>query len=200
MNQPPSETASLTGKKILLGESPSTDLEDWQLKSVVGEPQTSATTEESELYLPEASTKSTLLQEVKKRIETLFQSYSHYDFEDGSENDFADLLRLYLDKDGSKAVYVMENVLAGNRYGPQLTSEALRWLGHITHSESHNARLLFLARSLRNLSRWVRDGAALGLGSMKDSRAIPTLKAAIGREKIIDLREDMEAILKSLAK
>ena len=49
--------------------------------------------------------------------------------------------------------------------------------------------------SLLSPSRWIRDGAALGLATMKDLHAVPYLREAIRREEIPDLRRDFELVL-----
>jgi len=135
---------------------------------------------------------------LRNSIESLFTSYSHEDFEDGMENEFVDELRAYILRYGTKTIDAIAKIIAGNTEKPQIIFEALRWLGQIKHPESYQARLFLLENSLRNPSRWVRDGAALGLAAFKDVHAIPYLRNAIEREQIHDLREDMEDVLKRL--
>lgn len=132
---------------------------------------------------------------LRNKIESLFTSYSQEDFEDGMENEFVDELRAYIFRYGTKSVDVIANIIARNIAKPQIVFEALRWLGHIAHQESYQVRLFLLEKSLLNPSRWVRDGAALGLAAFRDDHSIPFLRDAITREPIHDLREDMEDVL-----
>lgn len=138
--------------------------------------------------------------QAKHSIYDLFESYAHVEFEDGMDNGFVDELTDLIIKYGRKAVYAIVDIVAGKVAKPQLISEALRWLGLIKHPASYKERLYLLEVSLRSPSRWIRDGAALGLASLNDINAIPYLREAIDREQILDLRKDMELVLERLGR
>jgi len=140
----------------------------------------------------------TQMELISRQIEVLFRAYAHEDFEDGTESEFINELSSYVLKYGTIAVEVIASIVLKFDIKPQVTFEALRWLGSITHSESYRSRLFLLERSLRNPSRWVRDGAALGLVSMKDVHAVPYIRDAIDREQIQDLRKDLQDVLNRL--
>ncbi len=132
---------------------------------------------------------------INQTIEALFRAYANEDFEDGMESDFVSEITSSIQKHGTKSVEAIKRIILEQNVKPQVAFEALRWLGRITHPASYRPRLLFLESCLDSPSRWVRDGAALGLASMKDTHAIPGLREAIAQEKIQDLRKDLEAVL-----
>jgi hypothetical protein len=137
---------------------------------------------------------------IDHELEALFQAYANEDFEDGMESEFISELIASIHIHGTKAIEAIRRIILEQNVKPHVAFEALRWLGRINHPESRRARLLCLEMCLDSPSRLVRDGATLGLASMKDTHAIPYLREAIAREKIQDLRKDMEAVLVRLEK
>jgi len=128
--------------------------------------------------------------EIDPKIEALFRAYSNEDFEDGMESEFIRELAASLRIHGTKTVESIRRIILEQNVTPHVAFEALRWLGRVSHPESYRSRLFFLETCLASPSRLVRDGAALGLASMKDSHAIPYLREAVAREKIQDLQKD----------
>lgn len=145
---------------------------------------------------------STAQQEVHKdfdqEILTLFEAAKEQNFEDGMESEFSkgllDLVKGY----GADAIEVLAPLIIDEKVNQEITSEALRWLGHIDHPPSHRHRLWLLERSLHCSSARVRDGATLGLAFLDDPHAITYLRQAIQQEKIAELRADMEQVLAQL--
>lgn len=136
--------------------------------------------------------------ELNEKIETMFQAYASEDFEDGTDSEFISELTAIIQAYGSHAVEVIRRIVFEQNLQPHLGFETLRWMGRVSHPESFRSRLFFLESCLGNPSRLMRDGAALGLVSMKDAHAIPYLHEAIAREKIEDLRKDLETALSRL--
>ncbi len=132
---------------------------------------------------------------IDNELEALFQACANEDFEDGMESEFIGELISSIRIHGTKAIEAIRRIILEQNAKPVVAFEALRWLGRVTHPESYRSRLFFLESCLDHPSRWVRDGAALGLASMKDTHAIPRLREAIAQEKIQDLRRDLEAVL-----
>jgi len=133
--------------------------------------------------------------QVLREIQTLFRTAIHDDFEFGMESDFITSLEVSVEKYGVTAVQAIANIILSDQAKPQVAAEALRWLGDIDHQESYLLRRRLLEKCLSHVSRWVRDGAALGLDAMDDRHAIPYLKAAIAREPNQELRKDINKIL-----
>jgi len=137
---------------------------------------------------------------IDQELEALFRAYANEDFEDGMESEFISEFVSCIQKYGTQAVEAVKRIILAQNVKPHMTFEALRWLGRINHPESYRSRLLFMEMCLGNPLRLVRDGAALGLASMKDAHAIPYLRKAIAQEKTQDLRKDLETVLSRLEK
>lgn len=119
-------------------------------------------------------------------------------FEDGVESPFSRELIRNLEKYGNVALEVLFDLILHARINPELAAEALRWLGYIENHETHEYRRWLLERSLECSSPRVRDGALLGLASLDDPKAIPSLKLAIEKEQVSELRHDMEQTILQL--
>ena len=91
-----------------------------------------------------------------------------------------------------KALILQENANSEDVY------DAMRWLGHAHDLSTHKERLNLLQQGLCYPSVRVRDGAALGLASLDDPRAISSLKQAIGCERVGELKTDMIQVLEQL--
>jgi len=137
---------------------------------------------------------------IDQKLEALFQACANEDFEDGMESEFISELISSVRIHGTKVVEAISRIILEQTVKPLVAFETLRWLGRVSHPESYRPRLFLLETCLDSSSRLMRDGAALGLASMKDTRAIPYLREAVAREKIQDLQKDMEAVLFRLVK
>jgi len=133
--------------------------------------------------------------DIDRKIEALFRAYSNEDFEDGMDSEWISEITASIRAYGTQAVEAVRRLVLEQNLQPAVAFEALRWLGRVFHPESYHSRLFLLETCLDSPSRLVRDGAALGLVAMKDAHAIPYLREAIVREKIQDLRQDMETAL-----
>jgi len=138
--------------------------------------------------------------DIDLKIEALFQAYGNEDFEDGMDSELISEITASIQTYGTQAIETIRRIVLEQNLQPQMAFEALRWLGRVSHPESYRSRLFLLETCLGSPSRLMRDGAALGLASMKDSHAIPYLREAVAREKIQDLRKDLETVLSRLEK
>jgi len=138
--------------------------------------------------------------DIDQKIEALFWAYSNEDFEDGMDSEFISEIIASIRTYGTRAVEAIRRIVLEQNLQPHIAFEALRWLGRVSHPETYWSRLFFLETCLGSPSRMMRDGAALGLASMKDTHAIPYLRDAIAREEIQDLRKDLETVLSRLEK
>lgn len=137
-------------------------------------------------------------EEIEGLIDTLFEAAKDEYFEDGMESRFSNHLLSLVRKYGNWAMQEIAYLIIYERANPEVSSEALRWLGGMGHPATHAYRLWLLERSLSCSSARVRDAAALGLASMGEPHAIPFLEQAIAREKCIELRENLEQVLQEL--
>lgn len=137
-------------------------------------------------------------QEAELRFESLFRSARESHFEDGMESEFSRYLISLVQAYGPVSKDILARLIEDRTISPEVLSEALRWLGRMEGESTYEARLWLLEKGLNSPDATVRDGAALGLASMDDPRAIPYLEAAIQAEKLTDLRHDMEEVLDQL--
>jgi hypothetical protein len=136
--------------------------------------------------------------DVEQRIRALFQSAKEDIFEDGIENNFLQGLTSLLNEYGDDAIAALSHHILHASPNEETVSEALRWLGRLSHPTSHDMRLMLLEGCLSENSARVRDAASVGLATLNDPHAIPYLKQAIEREEYAELREDMEQVLDQL--
>jgi hypothetical protein len=132
------------------------------------------------------------------KIETIFWTAKGEVFEDGMESAFSQQLISFVKRYGNNVLESITCLIVYESVDPEVSGEALRWLGRIEHAESYKYRCWLLERSLSLSSTRVRDGAILGLASMDDKHAIPYLKLAIGKEQCFELKADMELVLEQL--
>jgi hypothetical protein len=91
-------------------------------------------------------------------------------------------------------------IFINEQINPDIIAEALQWIGRIEHIPTHNDRQQLLERCLFCSSPYIRDVAALGIASMNDPCTIPSLKLAIAKVTIFELRKDMKQVLLQMDK
>lgn len=131
-------------------------------------------------------------------VKQLFELAVDEEFEDGFESLFSRSLVNFIEEYGKKALEVLTPIFINEQINPETIAEALRWIGRIEHQPTHSDRLQLLEQCLFCSSPDIRDGAALGIASMNDLRAITSLRVAIQKEFISELREDMRQVLYQL--
>jgi hypothetical protein len=136
--------------------------------------------------------------DVSAKITNLFKLAREEDFEDGVESNFARELATLIRRYEHEAVAVLSHFIVGELVSGEVAFEALRLLGRINHPPTYRGRLWLLERSLRCTSPWIRDGATIGLALLDDPSPAKYLREAIQRERIEELREDMEQVLLQL--
>jgi hypothetical protein len=133
-----------------------------------------------------------------KQANSIFAGAKEEIFEDGMESDFSRNLSDFIASFGHSAMEVIIPIILSEQTNTEVASEAFRILGRLNHKITYRDRLWLLERGLYSTSARVRDGAILGLAFLNDSLAIAPLKSAIERERIPELRKDMEQILAQL--
>jgi HEAT repeats len=145
------------------------------------------------------SARSMINQEAARKFEQAFKSARYVDFEDGMENEFSRELSLLVRKYGAASQQSIARLLADNSISRMVVSEALRVLGQMEDSSSHQARLWLLEQGLSSPSPLVRDGAVVGLALLDDPNAVTYLREAVKTETVESLRRDMTKVLEQLA-
>jgi hypothetical protein len=136
--------------------------------------------------------------ELAENFRCLFISAKDEIFEDGMESEFSKGLTALIRKYGNDALAELAYFIVYEKASPEVTGEALRWLGLMDHPLSYHWRLWLLERSLSSRSARIRDGAVLGLAFLDDPDAVPYLRQAVDREPVKELRADMEQVLAQL--
>lgn len=153
-------------------------------------------------YRPENSTsrpiKSNDLNLLANKANIIFSSAKEEVFEDGMESKFSQNLSTFILSFGRLAMEVLIPIMLSEYSNKEVVSEAFRIIGRISHKATYRDRLWLLERGLYSSSARVRDGVVLGLAFLDDSFAISPLKSAIERERIPELRQDMEQVLAQL--
>jgi len=131
-------------------------------------------------------------------IDTIFAHAQGEYFEDGVETEFSRRLTGLLENSGNEVVKSLQYYLGSFYNKPDIISEALRWVGLVKNSATHQERLILLISCLSWGSAKVRDGANLGLAFMEDPSVIPYLERAVEKENVPQLRSEMIQVLDEL--
>jgi HEAT repeat protein len=129
------------------------------------------------------------------QVQLAFHAAAEEDFEAGVESRFSRRLSLLLARYGQAAIGPIEHMIASEHISDLVKWEALRVLGQVESPSTYDQRLRILQSKLMDPSRWVRDGAALGLSWMEDPTAIPALRKAIEQEPTQELRRNLTTLL-----
>lgn len=133
-----------------------------------------------------------------RRIRQAMAAAEEQSFEDGIETAFSRTLSEVIRAHGPAALDVMEAIVAGESANPEVVSEMLRVAGRVAHAATTTQTLRLLERGLLSRSSRVRDAAVVGIAYLDDPEAIPALREAAERERVAELRTDMEQTLHDL--
>lgn len=131
-------------------------------------------------------------------IENLFSVGRNEIFEDGMESYFSKELISIVERYGEIAILEIARIITSERAEAYVAAEALKWIGRIKDVGTHSFRRWLLIRGLTSSSPLAREGAGLGLSFMNDPVAITSLKQAVEREHITELRDDLDQVLHQL--
>jgi hypothetical protein len=82
----------------------------------------------------------------------------------------------------SLSIMIIDNFIENERIDYLLAVQLLSFLGQMNHPNTFHHRTILLTKSLKNKSRYIREGARLGLLYMKNPSVIPALEDAIKQE------------------
>ena len=160
---------------------------------------TSATADIEQSTSAVASTTGLRSEEVDTEIRDLFRLGRDVLFEDGMENEFSKSLVAVVSRHGHCAIDALfALIFVDGKISEEVAGEALQTLGDMEHPSTYLSRQWLFEQSLTHPSRYVRDGAALGLSSLNNPHAIPYLKRAIEQEDLKELRKDLRKVLTEL--
>jgi hypothetical protein len=138
--------------------------------------------------------------ELETLLEQAFDAAKEEVFEDGMESVFSQTLASLVESHGHtrEMQELLESWVPHGRASSHVISECLRSLGRLDHPVTHEYRRRLLERCLQSQSSAVRDAAGLGLASMDDPESAPAIRAAIAREAIPEIRENLKQVLEDL--
>ena len=170
----------------------------WGTRRSVMQRETQGTAVPQVIRLPNATISQNISEELEQEFTTLFAFAREEIFEDGMESEFSRRLVSLVRVNGEEALQLLTDLIIGERVNAEVAAEALIWLDEINDPLTYLSRLRLLQQGLFVSSARVRDGAIVGLASLDDPRAITSIKWAIGREQIDELRKNMQQVLEQL--
>ena len=133
-----------------------------------------------------------------KELQQIFFAAREEVFEDGMDSVFSGRLVNFMRRHNRLAIDILSDLLILEQVNAEVAGEALRHVGYLEHTPTHISRRRLLEHCLFGSSARIRDGAILGIAAMDDPRATPSVKRAINRETIPELKRDMNAVLEQL--
>ena len=123
------------------------------------------------------------------KMRDLFRNVDGEVFEDGMTSNFSTALHGIISEYGVVAVEQLGKLTLARDAPVDVAEEALRQVGHIKDTATHDARLSLLERALESPELGIRDGGAIGIDYMDDPRAVPSLERALEHETYEWLRQ-----------
>lgn len=128
----------------------------------------------------------------------IFYSVTNLYFEDGMETEFSNNVISFIMRYRKQAIDTLGQFIQDTKPDPRLVSEALYWIGEIEDHTTHRDRRILCERLLEHPSPCVRDGAVIGLASLDDPEAIPSLEKALEQEPFESLKKYIQQAITEL--
>ena len=119
-------------------------------------------------------------------------------FFDGMDSVFANQLKIFVEQHGGIAVRAIEDLVKSTDTNIEIVGEMLRVIGSIENPATHGARLTVLLAGLASPDPRVRDSASLGIAALDDASVVDEVIAAVHREHIPELRDDLQLVVDQL--
>jgi len=135
---------------------------------------------------------------VRGEMAQIFRENAGEVFETGMDNKFRQRIKSMLNNYSRPTVDTLSEWIQGGVMDVELLSESLRSVGASRDESTMEMRLELLVTALAHPSPIVRDSAIISLSDLANPLAIPHLKDALKKEKILSLRNDMMSVLEEL--
>ncbi len=135
---------------------------------------------------------------VEAQLDRLFLAAHDEQFEVGMESRFSESLQNLFAYYPGEVLQSLKGRLLTNAVRPEVLTEMLQWASRQEAITVRGSVIDLLCTGLRSPSSLIRDTAASSLAHLDESIALPHLKQAIEREKVPELREDLEDLVRSL--
>lgn len=110
-------------------------------------------------------------------------------FELGMESEFYKALTQLIKQYDNIIIKVIHHLIENLKIDDYVAAEALKIFGAINNDTSYRFRLITLEKYLQHESIIIRDAAGLGIASLDDPSALPSIDRAIVREENPGIRE-----------
>ena len=136
--------------------------------------------------------------QVEAQLDRLFSAAHNEQFEVGMESRFSENLQNLFAYYPDEVVKSLKERLLEGIARPEVLAEMLQWASRQEAIPMREPMIDLLCTGLRSPSSLIRDTAASSLAHLDESVALPHLQRAIEREKVPELREDLEDLVHSL--
>jgi hypothetical protein len=135
---------------------------------------------------------------IRGNLDWLIAQSAHEVFFDGMESRLSYGLKQLMGVSGNATIRVIRSLMESGELNAEQVGEILRVLGDFDDPATHRSRLSVLLDSLRSPDSRVRDAASIGIASVDDPLALRDVEAAVEREQIPQLREDLQLVVDQL--
>ena len=135
---------------------------------------------------------------VRQRISQVFESASDEVFEIGFLSQFSKNLQKIYEQHPFEVLSFAKEKLVSNQTDVEMVSELLWWVSRQESPWVKSLVVEILATGLSHSSALVRDTAANGIADVDEEVAIKHIQQAIIREKVPELRADMQDLVRTL--
>lgn len=137
-------------------------------------------------------------QVIEVQLEQLFSDAREEQFEVGIDSQFSKGLQQLYRYNSVAVMRSLKARLIDGKADSELSAEVLRWASRQESGEIRDTVVDLLSNGLQSASSLVRDAAALSLACLEEASAINQLQRALEREKVPELREDLQDLIESL--
>lgn len=131
-------------------------------------------------------------------FESLFDRAMGETFFDGGDSQFNQDIAMAIEVYGDVAVRSFHKALTSHADEAEVIEEALRSIGLIEDVRTHHSRLAILVSELHSENPRTRDAASVGIASMDDPAAIPSIEQALQNEQSELLKASFQSALRQL--
>ncbi len=141
---------------------------------------------------------NTLGQKIGEKLSAIWREAKDEQFEVGMESLFSESLDSLHSENPTQLLSLLSKRLSDTHADTEVLVEMLRWASRQEVAEGDNGVFKLLSQGILHEDALVRDAAALGLANLDDAKAIGPLREAIKREKVPELKDDLQALVQSL--
>jgi hypothetical protein len=135
---------------------------------------------------------------IRGHLERFIAFSSDEVFLDGMESRLSCGLKYLLGLRGDATIRAIRSLMDSGSVNVEAVGEILRVLGDLDDRTTHCSRLSVLLECLKSPDSRIRDAASLGIASLDDPSALQEVEEAVEKEKIPELRQDLQLVIDQL--